>query len=179
MSARIRPLALPVALLAMLLIGLLSGAAPAAAAPAPSTPLAPKAAASGSHVTKFSTTLTKKDRTGAASRALAVITCGGTISTPVVQDVPGNPPVTTVNAFCDAPVDSIDVVAIMARNGVSEAVGTDRQLNATSATASASVLCLATKNNYQGFGSAAFVKAGYIGSPLFLSGSSPVVNGSC
>jgi len=162
------------------LTGLLVGAAPAAAAPLSSTPLTPDGTTKADrHVTHVTTTLTRKVSTDAPYLTQDVIYCAGTISTPVVQDVPGFLPNTTVNAFCDQPVDSISVRAIMLFNGQVFSQVPGGSVGSASATATAEGPCQAIPNSYQGFGDAVFTKAGYVGSPLYLFGYSPVVRGTC
>jgi hypothetical protein len=170
--------------LAVTAAGILAGTGPAAAAPATSgapAPSTPLAAAPGKTVTHFTTTLTRTTAAGSAA-VQAVITCGAFITTPVVQDVPGNLPESTVVARCDAVVDSIDLFVTLRRTGplvndVSQQPGSFPFSD--NGAVSTSLLCIAIPHSYQGFGYALFQKAGYVGSPLLLSGSTPIVTGTC
>jgi hypothetical protein len=166
-----------------LVVGVLTStafaAAPAGAAERAVSPLT--TATTGWRTTTFSTTLTSAASPDA--QAQVIITCGGTVSTPVVVAAPGQTVQgvrTEVQAWCDAPVDRIEVTARLFRNGSLVAERFNDPVPGTSSDSAFAVTnCPGVAATYQGFGRARFLKEGFANSPLVLEGYSPPVNIAC
>ncbi|MEO3869870.1 hypothetical protein ABGB18_13665 [Nonomuraea sp. B12E4] len=171
MTVSLRTLFLSIALvLSVVLMG-----SPASAAPErPSVPLK-----GGATTQSFTMTLTRKADTPKGVNAPAdVITCGGYLSIPYVNSL-YNAVRTEIEVQCSAVVDSIDLYIILYRDGYSINPGPQRYNPANYGIHYSSAPCQGTTNTYFAGGTAVFTKAGYVGSPLVMNGTTPQVTLAC
>lgn len=169
MSTHLRTLVLPVALA---LSVVLMGNPASAAQERPSVPL--KSGATQS----FTMTLTRKADTPKGVNAPAdVIYCGGYLSLPYVNSL-YNDVRTEIEVQCTAVVDSIDLYLNLYKDG-STTTTTKRYNPANYGIHYSSAPCQGTTNTYFAGGTAVFTKAGYAGSPLTMSGTTPQVTLAC
>ena len=169
MSARLRTLVLSVALaLSVVLIGNPASAAPERA----SIPL------KGGATQSFTMTLTRKaDTPKGVNGAADVIYCGGYISIPYVNSL-YNDVRTEIEVQCTAVVDSIDLYLNLYKDG--STTTTSKRFNpANYGFHFSNAPCQGTTNTYFAGGTAVFTKAGYAGSPLEMSGTTPQVTLAC
>lgn len=141
----------------------------AGAADRPSVPLTAAGTAES-----FTVTLT---RTADASfGAQEVITCGGSVTNPYVT---GGKVRADIKVSCDGVLDTIEVGVAIEING---ALGPDSWRGLPKVTAlnhEVTTPCPGTTAVYRSAGIAIFTKAGYVGSPLQLSGKSPRISIAC